>query len=115
MMSTTIHSVACATAHEYEAGEFTGPFSEVLIETGDGSRVHMILPAGTASAVAACINVAVASAAQAENAKTIAALKAKWNGICEAMNRGSWHGSEADALDQIESIKAEIAKLEAAQ
>lgn len=117
MISASIHNISRAEAEQHEGGGFTGPFDTVnLFGQGAGimSRITLYLPAGTGAAVAACINVAVGAGAQAEKAKTVAALKAKWNGICEAMNRGSWHGSEADALDQIESIKAQIAKLEAA-
>ena len=40
------------------------------------------------------------------------ALRAEHSTICEAMNRGTWPGSEADALARIDAIKAEIAKLE---
>lgn len=42
----------------------------------------------------------------------IASLKAEWSRVCEAMNVGSWHGTEAEALAEIERIKAQIAKLE---
>ena len=41
-------------------------------------------------------------------------LRAEHSTICEAMNRGTWPGSEADALARINAIPAEIAKLEAA-
>ena len=42
------------------------------------------------------------------------ALRAEHATICEAMNRGTWRGTEADALARIDAIKAEIAKMEAA-
>lgn len=38
------------------------------------------------------------------------ALKSEWAGICEAMNRGTYRGTEADALARIEAIKALIAE-----
>ncbi len=41
-------------------------------------------------------------------------LKSEWAGICEAMNRGAYNGTEADALARIDAIKAELAMLEAA-
>lgn len=32
----------------------------------------------------------------------------RWHDVCESMNRGSWTGSEADALAEIERCKAII-------
>lgn len=115
MISASIQNITKAEAEEHGPGEYHDGFSVVSLYGPSGNineTVKLFLPAGTAAAVAACINVAVASGAQAATAREIAKLSAKWNGICEAMNRGSWHGSEADAIEQIESIKAQIAKLE---
>lgn len=53
--------------------------------------------------------------AKKPDAARIAELKAKWSSICEAMNKGSYPGTEADALARIDRIKDEIAKLEAEQ
>lgn len=116
MISASIHEISRAEAEQHEGGGFVGPFDTVNLFGKHGApmeRITLFLPAGTGAAVAACINVAVSSGAQTAKAQEIAKLSAKWNGICEAMNRGSWHGSEADALEQIETIKAQIAKLEA--
>lgn len=44
----------------------------------------------------------------------IAELKAAWAEVCNAMADGYWRGTEAEALAEIERIKAEIAQLEAA-
>ena len=44
----------------------------------------------------------------------IAELKAAWAKVCKAMADGYWRGTEAEALAEIERIKAEIAQLEAA-
>jgi len=41
-------------------------------------------------------------------------LRAEWNRICNAMNEGTWRGTEADALAEIERIKAKIAAIEVA-
>jgi len=38
------------------------------------------------------------------------ALKSEWAGICDAMNRGTYRGTEAEALARIEAIKALIAE-----
>lgn len=45
-------------------------------------------------------------------AEHIRELKLEWNRICDAMNRGTWRGTEAEAIAEIERIKAEIAELE---
>ena len=45
-------------------------------------------------------------------APRIAELKREWNWICLAMAEGTWRGTEAEALAEIERIKAEIAELE---
>ena len=45
----------------------------------------------------------------------VEALRTEWRTICEAMNRGTYRGTEADALARIEAIKVEIAKLEDAE
>lgn len=42
-------------------------------------------------------------------------LRAEWAGICAAMNKGSYPGTEAEALARIDEIKREIAKMEDAQ
>jgi len=42
----------------------------------------------------------------------VEALRTEWRAICEAMNRGTYRGTEADALARIEAIKGEIAKQE---
>lgn len=47
--------------------------------------------------------------------KTIETLKARWAAVCRAMDKGYWRGTEAEALDAIEAIKAEIAELEKVQ
>lgn len=49
-----------------------------------------------------------------KDAPTVASLKAEWHGICEAMNQGSYRGTEAEALARIDAIKSEIARLEQA-
>ena len=41
------------------------------------------------------------------------ALKSEWAGICDAMNRGTYRGTEAEALARIEAIKALIAEVAA--
>ena len=46
---------------------------------------------------------------------TVEALRTEWRTICEAMNRGTYRGTETDALARIEAIKGEIAKLEDAE
>ncbi len=43
--------------------------------------------------------------------EAIAALKVRWETICSSMNEGTWPGSEADALAEIERIKGEIAAI----
>lgn len=45
-------------------------------------------------------------------AQRIAELKREWAVVCRAMNEGTWRGTEAEALAEIERIKAEIAELE---
>lgn len=52
------------------------------------------------------------NAPQSLPTEAVASLKAEWHGICEAMNRGSYRGTEAEALARIEAIKSEIAGLE---
>lgn len=42
----------------------------------------------------------------------IAELKREWAQVCNAMADGYWRGTEAEALAEIERIKAEIAELE---
>ncbi len=41
------------------------------------------------------------------------AIKSEWAGICDAMNRGTYRGTEAEALARIEAIKALIAEVAA--
>lgn len=36
-------------------------------------------------------------------------LRAEWRSICEAMNRGTYRGTEAHALARIDAIRAELA------
>ena len=45
-----------------------------------------------------------------EAARRIAALRAEWAGICNAMADGYWRGTEQDALDRITEIKTELEK-----
>tara|TARA_R110000868_G_scaffold116471_2_gene310078 strand:- start:4988 stop:5305 length:318 start_codon:yes stop_codon:yes gene_type:complete len=44
--------------------------------------------------------------------KTVVEMKAEWNRICNAMDRGHWHGSEQSAIDAIEDIKRKIQAIE---
>ena len=46
----------------------------------------------------------------AARARRIAALRAEWAGICNAMADGYWRGTEQDALDRIAEIKTEMDK-----
>ena len=39
-------------------------------------------------------------------------LRTEWATICEAMNRGTYRGTEADALARIEAIKREMEQSE---
>ncbi|NGQ91487.1 hypothetical protein G5V65_11320 [Rhodobacter sp. HX-7-19] len=115
MISANIQNITKAEAEEHGPGEYHGAFGVVTVfceSRNVNETVNLFLPAGTAEAVAACINVAVAAGAQQAKADKIAALKREWNRVCEAMNVGSWHGSETDALAEIERIKARIAELE---
>lgn len=114
MISASIHNITKAEAEEHGPGEYHGGFGVVTVfceSRNINDTVKLFLPAGTAAAVAACINVAVAAGARAAE---IAALKREWGGICEAMDVGRWHRSEADAMAEIERIKTRIAELEAA-
>ena len=45
-------------------------------------------------------------------APRIAELRREWAQVCNAMNRGTYRGTEAEALAEIDRIKAEIAELE---
>ncbi len=45
-------------------------------------------------------------------APRIAELKREWAKVCNAMADGYWRGTEAEALAEIERIKAEIEELE---
>lgn len=74
----------------------------VIIYCKEG-QLSVHLPIGTAEAVAACINVAVAAGARAE-AK--AAAQRRWHEVCEAMNKGTWDGTEAEALAEVARCKA---------
>lgn len=68
MIFASIQNISKAEATEHEGGGFHGPFSTVRIldQSRDPNHtVTLFLPAGTAAAVAACINVAVAAGAQA--------------------------------------------------
>lgn len=48
------------------------------------------------------------------NAPRIRELKREWAEVCNAMADGYWRGTDAEALAEIERIKAEIAELEKA-
>ena len=118
MISANIQHITKAEADEHGPGEYHDAFSVVTLfgaSFNPNETVRLFLPAGTAAAVAACINVAVSAGAQAAKADQIASLKAEWNRVCEAMNVGNWHGTEAEALAEIERIKAQIAKLVGAE
>ena len=52
------------------------------------------------------------NAPQSLPTEAVASLKAEWHGICEAMNQGSYRGTEAEALARIDAIKSEIARQE---
>jgi len=54
------------------------------------------------------------NAPQSLPTEAVASLKAEWHGICEAMNQGSYRGTEAEALARIDAIKSEIARQEQA-
>lgn len=95
MITVNLHDLRRAEAHEHRADR---AFSVVHLVAGDGSYVDLLLPSGTAAAVAACINVAI-SAGQT-------AAKARWHEVCEAMNRGTWSGTEAEALAEVARCKA---------
>ena len=47
------------------------------------------------------------------NSVAVDALKSEWAGICDAMNRGTYRGTEAEALARIEAIKVLIAEVAA--
>ena len=68
MISASIHRVTKAEAEEFGPGAHHPGFSVVTLFSESQSvneTVKIFLPAGTAAAVAACINVAVAAGAQA--------------------------------------------------
>ena len=62
MISSQIQNIRRAEAFEHENS--AAPFGTVTLITDKGTA-SLFLPAGTAAAVAACINVAVAAGAQA--------------------------------------------------
>jgi hypothetical protein len=63
MITSNIQNIRRADAEEYNPG-YVPDFDTVTLVTDKGAAV-LFLPAGTAAAVAACINVAVAAGAQA--------------------------------------------------
>lgn len=56
----------------------------------------------------------LATVADTERADRITALKVEWEKVCGAMNEGWYHGTEAEALAEIDRIKSEIAREEKA-
>jgi len=82
-----------------------------MIGRDDGTAAFLVAQARDDFAkIAAAMGYTIARKGDPQAA--IAALKARWDGVCSAMNRGSWTGSEADALAEIERIKGEIAMIE---
>lgn len=100
MITSNIQNIRRAEAFEHEGS--AAPFSTVTLITDNGTAT-VFLPEGTAAAVAACINVAVAAGAQAAEKE---AARKRWHEVCEAMNRGTWNGTEADALAEVARCKA---------
>ena len=45
---------------------------------------------------------------EAARVRRIAALRAEWGEVCNAMADGYWRGTEQDALDRIAEIKTEL-------
>lgn len=117
MISASIQNIAKAEAEEHAPGEYHNGFSVVSLygkSRNINEAVKLFLPAGTGTAVAACINVAIAAGEKAEREEKLATLRARWNSVCEDMNLGRWPHSEAEALAEIERIKSQIAQIEAA-
>ncbi len=48
---------------------------------------------------------------EAARVRRIAALRAEWGEVCNAMADGYWRGTEADALERIAAIKAELGEI----
>ena len=48
---------------------------------------------------------------EAARVRRIAALRAEWCEVCNAMADGYWRGTEADALERIAAIKAELGEM----
>ena len=48
---------------------------------------------------------------EAARVRCIAALRAEWGDVCNAMADGYWRGTEADALERIAAIKAELGEI----
>lgn len=113
MISASIQNVTKAEAEEHGPGEYHDGFSVVTV-FGDSRNINetvkLFLPAGTAAAVAACINVAVAAGAKAAEKE---AARKRWHEVCEAMNRGTWTGSEAEALAEVARCKAIVEQVAA--
>ena len=68
MISVNMQNIAKADADEFPAADNHPAFGVVTLFTENNNInevVRLFLPAGTAAAVAACINVAVAAGAQA--------------------------------------------------
>lgn len=72
MVTSDIQNVLRAVATEYATGDVPD-FSTVRLITDEGAA-NIFLPAGTASAVAACINVAIAAGQPAQLAATEVAV-----------------------------------------
>jgi hypothetical protein len=107
MITSDIQNIRRADAAEISGA--AGDFSTVTLVTDNG-RAKIFLPAGTAAAVAACINVAVAAGAQADEKE---AARKRWHEVCEAMNTGTWHGTEAEALAEVARCKAIVEQVAA--
>lgn len=106
MISASIQNITKAEAEEFDPGDYHNGFSLVTLFGKDrniNETVKLFLPAGTAAAVAACINVAVAAGQHASDRET---ARRRWHEVCEAMNRGTWSGTEAEALAEVARCKA---------
>lgn len=62
MITVNLQKPVNASAIEYDAGEFHGPFSAVSVSDKDGNTVTLFLPGGTGAAVAAAITAAIGAA-----------------------------------------------------
>ena len=59
MITINLQKPVNASAIEYDAGAFHGPFSAVSVSDKDGNSVTLFLPGGTGAAVAAAITAAI--------------------------------------------------------